>query len=157
MWGVDILPPQVFEARLAIEPVLARLAAEKRYPDDVALLHGLLAELEAELATTGSYKSDLPIHRAIAQAARNPVLERALEDALLHTQSELWVSLRRKAFGTAEAHSGHIDEVRQVVHYIEHGNGTEAANVWRQHLLRFRDEMLGRTSDAASTDGASPG
>src|SRR5262245_36255896 len=29
MWGVEILPPQIFEARLAIEPELARLAAEK--------------------------------------------------------------------------------------------------------------------------------
>jgi DNA-binding FadR family transcriptional regulator len=27
-WGVEVLPPQIFEARVAIEPVLAALAAE---------------------------------------------------------------------------------------------------------------------------------
>jgi DNA-binding FadR family transcriptional regulator len=156
MWGVEILPPQVFEARLAIEPELARLAAEKRYPEDIAYLHEVLDDLEAEFAATGAYKSDLPIHRAIARAARNPILERALEDALVHTQSPLWVGFRKRAFGTTEVSVGHIDEVRQVVRYIEHGKAAEAAEIWRKHLVYFRIEMLGRTPEGAVRDARPP-
>jgi DNA-binding FadR family transcriptional regulator len=152
MWGVEILPPQVFEARLAIEPELARLAAEKRYAEDIASLHEVLDALEAEFAASGTYNSDLPIHRAIARAARNPILERALEDALVHTKSPLWVGLRERAFVTPRASAGHIDEVREVVRYIEQGKADEAADVWRQHLLFFRGEMLGRTPEAAVSD-----
>jgi DNA-binding FadR family transcriptional regulator len=155
MWGVDILPPQVFEARLAIEPELARLAAEKRYPDDIAALSEALADLEEEFTSTGTYRSDLPIHRAIARAARNPILERALADALVHTKSALWTAFRERAFGAPMTGAGHIDEARQVVRFIEQGKPDEAAAVWRQHLLFFRDEMLGRSPDGATTDGAS--
>jgi DNA-binding FadR family transcriptional regulator len=145
MWGVEILPPEVFEARLAIEPELARLAAEKRYPEDVARLHDVLRELEAELESTGAYASDLAIHRAVARAARNPILERALEDALVHTQTPLWAAHRKRAFDTIEVHAGHLSEARLVVQHIEQANAAEAADIWRQHLLFFRDEMLGRT------------
>jgi DNA-binding FadR family transcriptional regulator len=144
MWGVEILPPQVFEARLAIEPELARLAGEKRYPEDIEYLHEVLGELEAEFEATGAYASDLQIHRAVARAARNPILERALEDALVHTQTPLWAGHRQRAFRTTEVHAGHIQEARQVVRHIEQGDAAEAAEIWRQHLVFFRDEMLGR-------------
>jgi DNA-binding FadR family transcriptional regulator len=143
-WGVEVLPPQVFEARVAIEPVLAALAAEKRYPEDIAHLHEVLAELEAEFEATGAYESDLPVHRAIARAARNPILPRALEDALVHTQSPLWVDLRRRALTKLDTREGHVDETRRVIRHIENGEAAEAAAVWREHLLFFRDEMLGR-------------
>jgi DNA-binding FadR family transcriptional regulator len=144
-WGVEVLPPQVFEARLCIEPVLAALAAEKQYAEDIAHLHEVLAELEAEFEATGAYESDLPVHRAIARAARNPILQRALEDALVHTQSPLWVDLRRRALAKLQTREGHIDETRRVVAHIERGEPAEAAAVWRRHLVFFRDEMLGRT------------
>ena len=151
-WGVEVLPPQVFEARLAIEPQLAALAAEKRYPEDIAHLHEVLAELESEFADTQAYESDLPVHRAIARAARNPILQRALEDALVHTQSPLWVDLRRRALVALNTREGHVGETRQVVGHIERGEVEEAAAVWRRHLVFFRDEMLGRTpaSDAGA-------
>src|SRR6266511_3318797 len=130
MWGVDVLPPQVFEARLAIEPELARLAAEKRYPEDVSYLREILTDLEAEFAHKGTYASDLPIHRAIARAARNPILERALEDALVHTKNELWTALRQRAFITSDVGAGHLNEARRVVEHIEKGAAAEAARVW---------------------------
>jgi DNA-binding FadR family transcriptional regulator len=143
-WGVEVVPSQVFEARMAIEPQLAALAAEKRYPDDLAHLHEVLAELEAEFAATQAYESDLPVHRAIARAARNPILQRALEDALLHTRSPHWKDLRRRALGALATRRGHVDEARIVVRHIERGEAAEAASVWRQHLVFYRDEMLGR-------------
>jgi GntR family transcriptional regulator, transcriptional repressor for pyruvate dehydrogenase complex len=158
MWGVEVLPPQVFEARLAVEPELARLAAEKRYPEDLVYLHRALDDLEREFESTGTYQSDLPIHRAIARAARNPILERALDDALVHTQSQLWTAFRERAFGTAQAATQaatrHLGEVRQVVKYVEQGKAAGAADVWRQHLLFFRDEMLGRTPAVAAGDSS---
>jgi len=157
MWGVEILPPQVFEARLAIEPQLAWLAAEKRYPVDIERLHATLEELEGELAASGTYASDLPIHRAIARAARNPILERALEDALIHTETALWSAFRERAFGESSTAERHIDEVRQVVADIEAGRSTEAAAIWRQHLVFFRDEMLGRVPNARGLEGAKDG
>ncbi|MFG6191822.1 FadR/GntR family transcriptional regulator [Nonomuraea sp. JJY05] len=148
-WGVEVLPPQVFEARLAIEPSLAALAAEKRYPEDLELLESTLAKLEAEYAETGAYASDLPVHRAIARAARNPLLEQALEESLRHVEGPLWQELRRRALAEVSARDGHVEESRTVIRHIREGNAAEAAEVWRRHLLTYRSEILG----AASTDG----
>ncbi|GAA3316552.1 FadR/GntR family transcriptional regulator [Nonomuraea dietziae] len=105
-WGVEVLPPQVFEARLAIEPSLAALAAEKRYPEDLDMLEATLAKLEAEFAETGAYGSDLPLHRAIARAARNPILEQSLEEALRHVGGPLWSELRRRALAEPNVRGG---------------------------------------------------
>jgi DNA-binding FadR family transcriptional regulator len=146
MWGVEILPPQIFEARLAIEPELARLAAQKRYPEDVAHLRRAFNELDAQFVDTGTYEHDFAIHRAIGRAARNPILERALEDALVHTQSGLWVDFTDRVFATGHARASQHEQVRRAIQHIENGNGVKAATVWRQHLILLRDEMLGRTS-----------
>lgn len=144
-WGVEILPPQIFEARLVIEPQLAVLAAEKRYPDDLAELRSCLKALEDEHAMNGSYTTDFPVHRAIAQAARNPLLQRALEEALSHSSTPLWDELSDRAFGSsAKAVEDHLDDIRHVVDFIEHGKAREAGERWRAHLLFFRDEMLGK-------------
>ncbi|MFI6680870.1 FadR/GntR family transcriptional regulator [Kribbella sp. NPDC050470] len=141
-WGAEVTPNQVFEARLVIEPELARLAAEKRYPEDMAALREAGAALEEEFERTGHYRSDLPVHRAVARAARNPVLETALEDALRHTESEHWMQLRSSALRPEPTREGHVEEVRQVIQYVVQGNPTQAAEVWRLHLIHFRDEML---------------
>jgi DNA-binding FadR family transcriptional regulator len=141
-WGVEITPTQVFEARLAIEPALAQLAAAKRYPEDIAHLEAVGRDLEAEFAATQRYETDLPVHRAIARAARNPILERALGDALEHTEHPRWVDLRARALVPEEAREGHVDEVRRVIRHIARGEGADAAAVWRAHLEFFRREML---------------
>jgi DNA-binding FadR family transcriptional regulator len=144
MWGVEILPPQLFEARLAIEPELARLAAEKRFPEDIEHLRETFDGLDARFRADGNYEDDFPMHRAVARAARNPILERALEDALVHTRGPRWVDLTERVFVTPQARAGHHEEARRVLEHIERGAAAEAADVWRQHLLFFRNEMLGR-------------
>jgi DNA-binding FadR family transcriptional regulator len=148
MWGVEILPPQIFEARLAIEPELARLAAEKRYPEDMAYLQQVIKDLEAQYQS-GSY-NDHSLHRAIARAARNPILERALEDALVPTQTPLWLELQERALLAAAARKGHVEEARQVVNAIDQGKANQAAKIWRRHLVFFRDEMLGRAHETTA-------
>lgn len=148
-WGVEVLPPQIFEARLAIEPSLAALAAEKRYPEDVAQLRQRVDELESEFAGTNTYGDDLSVHRAIARAARNPLLEQALEDALVHMRSALWTELTQRALRAPDARERHVGEARQILEAIERGDAAGAARVWRKHLIGFRAEMLGRNSGAA--------
>jgi GntR family transcriptional repressor for pyruvate dehydrogenase complex len=133
-WGAEVTPMQVFEARLALEPQLAMLAAHKRYPEDIDVLRAAGAAIEEEFSRTGAYRSDLDVHRAVARAARNPVLELALEEALRHTTSPRWVQLRASALGPPETREGHVDEVRRVIRHIEKGRSEQAAEVWRTHL-----------------------
>ncbi|NLU75321.1 FadR family transcriptional regulator [Streptomyces sp. HNM0575] len=141
-WGIEVVPTQVFEARLAIEPHLAELAATKRYREDIDRLRQAGADLEEEYERTGAYRSDLHVHRAIARAARNPILADALESALKYTESSRWADLRAQALAEPRAREGHVEETRRVIDHIEAGEAAEAAAVWRAHLTYYRDEML---------------
>ncbi len=152
-WGVEVTPTQVFEARLAIEPQLAALAARKRYPEDLEQLRAAGRALDDEYERTAQYHSDLPVHRAIARAARNPILADALEDALKHTESPRWVELRRHALMPASAREGHVNEVRQVIEHIAEGDADAASEVWRTHLAYYRDEMLAGLQEPRQAGG----
>jgi DNA-binding FadR family transcriptional regulator len=75
----------VLEVRRTLEAGAARLAALHRTPDDVARLRGLIAErntaarrgdVDAQIA------GDVALHRAIGQAAHNPVLNELYENVV---------------------------------------------------------------------------
>lgn len=147
MWNVVIMPHTIFETRLVIEPELARLAAEKRFPEDVAEIRAQVDAVEREFEESGLYASDLGVHLAVAKAARNPILERALADVLSQMDSEHWTRLRSKALQRTEERAGHVDESRRVLVAIEAGDATAAAAIWRHHLVSYRAEMLSRSEN----------
>lgn len=62
-----------FEARFAIEPVVAALAAERRSREDLAEMRAALMQLrESNASGTGGAEADAEFHRTILNAARNP-------------------------------------------------------------------------------------
>lgn len=73
------------EVRQIIEPWGARLAAERRTSDDVAVLAERLAAMEAAEAEADKVTSDIKFHQAVLAAAHNELLEQLeviLEPAL---------------------------------------------------------------------------
>lgn len=75
----------VLEVRRTLEAGIARLAAARRTPEDVVRMRQLLAQ-RAEARRTGDIDGlvtiDVELHRAIAQAAHNPVLIELYENLL---------------------------------------------------------------------------
>ncbi|MES1977605.1 MAG: FCD domain-containing protein [Pseudomonadota bacterium] len=63
----DTNPLEVIELRLALEPILARLAALRATPLEIARIE----KAATTLAETESSSADLTFHRLIAQATRN--------------------------------------------------------------------------------------
>jgi DNA-binding FadR family transcriptional regulator len=65
----------LFELRAIIEPAAARLAAERREADDLAVLSNALAAMELHsLATETGRAADRTFHRALLHATRNDAL-----------------------------------------------------------------------------------
>ena len=64
-------PLEVIEVRLAVEPVIARLAALRASQADIRRLHGLVAETKDAADPLVYEKADERFHRAVAEAARN--------------------------------------------------------------------------------------
>jgi DNA-binding FadR family transcriptional regulator len=79
-WFFESQPSQdflvgLFELRSIIEPAAAALAAERRTPDDLALMREALQRMERHgLADTEGQSADREFHNAILAATRNPVL-----------------------------------------------------------------------------------
>lgn len=93
MSGGQSLFEQVFEVRLALESMSARLAAGRRTGVQVARLQELadLYRAQAEQGSADALKTDLAFHAEVAQASGNPlfpVLLEALSGFISYSQRE---------------------------------------------------------------------
>jgi len=66
---------QVFELRLAIEPVVARLAADRHDEHDLAVLYGALGRMRTASSSQEHVDADLAFHRGLMAAAHNELIE----------------------------------------------------------------------------------
>lgn len=124
----------VLEVRRALEVGAARLAAQRRTPEDVTRLRGLLAERNAaaargELAEAAA--RDASLHRAIGQAAHNPVLTELYEHFLDAVHESI---LSSTLANSGQDPDEHVALVEAIAAGDEHAAGQEAA--------RFLDLLL---------------
>ena len=120
----------VLEAREAIEPMVARLAAEKMTPESIQELQDSVDAMLADLQKHPVFlRENQRFHNAIAQYSENTVL-RIFSETLkvIADGSTLGISYtpgRRRA--VAEAH-------QRIVDAIKAGDGTQAESCMRAHL-----------------------
>ena len=123
------------EARAALEPAAARLAAGRLTPDDHAVLDELLAELDGlgripdERALIGL---DQRLHRFIYKACRNSFLEGSLEEYYTHALRIWFLALDRlDHLGDA------VGEHRAILQAIRDGDADLAAQTMSDHIDGF--------------------
>lgn len=120
------------EARVFLEAGLARLAAERATPADVARLRQRLDEHRASLAALDQFLGrDMAFHREIAAVAGNPIFP-AMVEALFHWASEYYRSIVR----APGAEDLTLAEHARIVEAIAAHDGAGAEQAMRDHLLR---------------------
>jgi DNA-binding FadR family transcriptional regulator len=134
-------PVDTLEARLAIEPPQARLAALRATPGDIDKLFEA-AEASRNAKDPVSYeKADAAFHRRVAAAARNPLLI-AIFDAVLEIASEgSWRHGRETAHcinRQAEYAAAH----RRIAVAIAGRNPTLAEEAMRTHLNAVQQQLI---------------
>lgn len=72
---------RVFEFRLAVETMAARLAAQRRGDADVAILARCQEAVRASERSGDFRRADSTFHLAVADASGNPMLRQSIEDA----------------------------------------------------------------------------
>jgi DNA-binding FadR family transcriptional regulator len=107
---------QISQARLVIEPVVARWAAEQRSEELLERMAAAIRGMKAHVASKAEFESfDAEFHRCLGQAQGNPILE-LLAAALLEvirdsfSGIEYGVEIRKKL---AEAHTRVFKAIRQ--------------------------------------------
>lgn len=124
----------VFELRGIVESAAATLAAERRDPEDIAILRGHLEAMATDIAAgREGVDADTAFHTAIARAAGNPYLLRFAEF--------LGTSLReaiRAARSNSARYPGTPDQVqdehRAVFEAVANGDPKAAGNAMRRHI-----------------------
>ncbi|MBB4662950.1 FadR/GntR family transcriptional regulator [Conexibacter arvalis] len=120
----------LFEVRLRLEPLAARLAAQRRGEEDLARLADALAEMRGVLGDPQLFgEADVRAHAAIVEASGSlpvRVLFAAIADLLRHS--------RATTAGNDDLRAGAVSEVAAIVEAIRDGDGDAAEAAMRDHL-----------------------
>ena len=119
---------QLNEARLLVEPEIARQAAERRRSAHLKALAKSQSDLHEALDTLDAVEADIAFHRALADAAGNEVLKLMLE-----SRAELGRVSRRSTIGTVGKEKAYSQHAR-ILLAVEAGDGDFAAKEMRAHL-----------------------
>lgn len=128
---------EVFDYRLAVETMAARLAAERRTKAEISRLQTCQDSL-LDSADVGAFRrADSAFHLAVADASRNTMLRRSIEDA----RAAAFRTLDARPFRPLRTSSanGHAAVIVAVVGSDRDG----AADAMAEHLRQARREVLG--------------
>jgi DNA-binding FadR family transcriptional regulator len=134
-------PAGVMEARLSLEPELARLAALHATPADLEEL----AECVQQSREAGDWRTyeywDNRLHRVVAEATANVVLLALFDSLNTIRRTVTWGRLRRFAPRPDSSHHSFAEHDRIVGAIVDRDPGAAAAAM-RVHLRSVRDHLL---------------
>lgn len=129
---------EVFEARQAMEPTIARLAVHRATPADIGALGShLLAEhaAHADGRRNDSIRLSGQFHILLAQIAGNAVMLRMMKE--LVTRTSLIIGI----FGAPGISNCRDDEHEQIVAAFREGEAEVAASLMRAHLRHIEAHL----------------
>ena len=136
----DASPSAVLEARLQLEPAVARLAAARAQRDSAA--ENLLEAMEAEPVDIATWNaSDRLFHRQLAAMTGNPVLLAFADHVATLMDQPLWQRLRDDSIAISGRTRIHVAEHRMIYEAIVAGDAEAAAFYSTQHINRVRAYM----------------
>jgi DNA-binding GntR family transcriptional regulator len=133
-----------YEARLALEPLAARYAAERRGPDDLKRINAALAEQRRARSTRATYGAIRRFHLAVVDAAGSPLIGR-FAGSLWAGRIGLHVFLRQADRAALDAD---VDEHRAIANAIEHSNGDLAEQLMHTHIAVSLERLLAFQGDS---------
>lgn len=134
-------PTEVMQARMMLEPELARLAALNATASEVEEMRRCIVRTKAAKEWRGYEMWDNRLHRAIARAGSNSCML-ALFDMLNGIRRAVtWGRLRSYALDSGRVHHS-FAEHDALVDAIEHRDTDLAATLMRDHLRAVRRDLL---------------
>ncbi|MFB5677703.1 FadR/GntR family transcriptional regulator [Paenibacillus terreus] len=137
----SISPEDIVEARMNIEPLIARYAAERATDEDIEALRTTIKRMEQE-TEKGSYvpETDERLHMEIARASHNDlfiqfmtVITQAMK------QQEMWKFIRDRTVTRPDYRDTNFSEHEQIIHAIENHQDEAAARLMTTHMQNLYD------------------
>jgi len=135
-------PREVMEARLLLEPELARLAAVRARGDNISELDLCMQKMKESGSRSDWTFWDQRFHRAIGRAADSMLLL-ALLDMIQSTMNRgIWGELADRLH-QHESHTGSMNDHDAILNPIKSRNPKQAFESMRSHLLRVQNIYFG--------------
>lgn len=134
---------EVFELRLAVESMAARLAAERRLEADLDDLTACQVAMAASTDVHSFRRSDSNFHLTVARMSGNALLRQAIEDA----RAVAFSSLDRRDFTPLRQSSIHGHAA--VLQAIERRDPDGASDAMARHIAQARGEVQEILGDTA--------
>ena len=135
---------KIFEIRLELESLSARLAAERATTTQIADLQTLVDKSITLLEEGGTQQNnrqlievDHEMHMLIGEASQNEFLLESLEWLYNHVQ-RLWNLSIDQVSGLAES----VQEHKMILEAIRNQDGDQAAIIMRDHVARFQERFI---------------
>ena len=132
-----------YEVRFVIEAETARLAAQRRSPEQMAEIAQRLVELrQALMSSATAHDEDWALHRAIARATANPAFVASFD--LLHNEVEhiLRAGVDISRSRPPEVIQAMMHEHDMIVEAIQAQDADGAALAMRWHLMQGRKRLM---------------
>lgn len=132
---------EVWHARKILEVVLAKLAVEKATAEDLLTMRKSLQQIEAAIAQKNydDYAdADRDFHLSLAEAAKNPFLERALFPVLEITHQQLATQVNSRYM--AQHGADMVERHRDILHALETKDKEGVPQIVEHHF--FASEKL---------------
>jgi DNA-binding FadR family transcriptional regulator len=135
-------PQEVMEARLLLEPELARRAAMRARGEHITELE-LCMQKMSDLTSQSDWSFwDRRFHRAIGRAANNTLLLALLETIQGNMDRGTWGELSEKLHRSSSS-EGSMQDHLAIFTPIKNRNSTAAYEAMRAHLLRVQNIYFG--------------
>ncbi|MDF1608174.1 FCD domain-containing protein [Hoeflea sp. YIM 152468] len=138
-------PDEIADARLIIEPELARLAAENAVSSDHKELRRCYKRCSEATDWRAFEAWDNRFHSAIATATRNKLLMTVFETLNAVRRSYVWQTQRSDSKPSANFVT--VDEHNEICQAILRKKPDEAADAMRAHLLSVRKRLILRDAE----------
>lgn len=152
------VPQELIEARLSLEPTVARLCAERISTDDLARLRSLVDEGESAIEDGGPYSRlsqlGLQFHAQLAGYCGNRLLADVVGHFVQVEDHPLWVLANELALRNPEAQQKQVNEHRAILMAIAARDADGAAAAMSEHLQRLSQYLFGPSPDGARPQGA---
>lgn len=127
------------ESRLVMEPVMARLAAERQHPDDLAVLREFLETAPVAHAPEDYVRRSTEFHSALSGMSGNPVL-----DLIGRSLKDVYTGRLEGMYFPIETRTRVQEEHAAIAKAIIDGDAARAESLMHRHMREFVDYAKAR-------------
>jgi DNA-binding FadR family transcriptional regulator len=141
-------PLEIIEARLSIEPVLARLAAMRASLADIEAMSRIAEKARTAKNARDYEQADAGFHRKIAECAGNAMFRAMFEMIIRVREKADWTRVRQYYFRHDGARRSY-EEHKVIIDAIAERDPQAAATAMQDHLRKVSASLLGADTGRA--------